>query len=174
MHIRRRHVVATHRSSTPAHLSPSPAQALLAAGANLAGRASMGELAYDFSGSNVFYGTPTNPAAPGRLPGGSSAGSAVRRAQRAGARGRRGAWRHELTDTVLPSAAACQVLVAGVAVAFSLGGDTAGSVRVPASFCGVFACRPTHGRISMEGVAPLAPSFDTGGHAELSLVCAVC
>lgn len=40
----------------------------------------MGELAYDFAGSNCFYGTPANPAAPGRVPGGSSAGSAVRRA----------------------------------------------------------------------------------------------
>ena len=37
----------------------------------------------------------------------------------------------------------------------------AGSVRVPASFCGILGIRPTHGRVSMEGSAPLGKSFDT-------------
>lgn len=46
---------------------------------------------------------------------------------------------------------------------FALGTDTAGSVRVPAAFCGLFGMRPTHGAISMDGVVPLAPSFDTVG-----------
>jgi amidase len=46
---------------------------------------------------------------------------------------------------------------------FALGTDTAGSVRVPASFCGLFGLRPTHGAIAMRGVVPLAPSFDTVG-----------
>lgn len=46
---------------------------------------------------------------------------------------------------------------------FALGTDTGGSVRVPSSFCGIFGMRPTHGRISLEGVTPLAPSFDTLG-----------
>lgn len=59
-------------------LAPSrPLQALLAGGANLAGKAAMTELAYDFSGQNCFHGCPENPAAPGRLPGGSSSGCAV-------------------------------------------------------------------------------------------------
>lgn len=44
-----------------------------------------------------------------------------------------------------------------------LGGDTAGSVRVPASHCGVFGFRPSHGRVPLEGSCALAPSFDTGG-----------
>lgn len=46
---------------------------------------------------------------------------------------------------------------------FALGTDTAGSVRVPASFCGLFGLRPSHGAISAEGVLPLAPGFDTVG-----------
>jgi amidase len=45
----------------------------------------------------------------------------------------------------------------------ALGSDTGGSVRVPASYNGIHGMRPTHGRISLEGVMPLAPSFDTVG-----------
>lgn len=53
--------------------------------------------------------------------------------------------------------------VASHFVDFALGSDTAGSVRVPASYCGIFGFRPTHGRIAMDGVSPLAPSLDTVG-----------
>jgi amidase len=48
-------------------------------------------------------------------------------------------------------------------VDFALGTDTGGSVRIPASFCGIFGIRPTHGRLSLEGVVGQAPSFDTVG-----------
>lgn len=105
--------------------------ALLAAGARVVGKTVTDELAFSLEGENAFHGTPRNPAAPDRLPGGSSSGSAV--------------------------------AVASAETDLALGTDTGGSVRVPASFCGVHAMRPTHGRISLAGVLPFAESYDTVG-----------
>ncbi|MFM0665077.1 amidase [Paraburkholderia sediminicola] len=53
--------------------------------------------------------------------------------------------------------------VAGSEVDFALGTDTGGSVRVPAAFCGLWGMRPSHDAISLEGVLPFAPCFDTVG-----------
>jgi amidase len=53
--------------------------------------------------------------------------------------------------------------VAARAVDFALGTDTGGSVRVPASHCGLFGMRPTHGAVRSDGVLHLAPRFDTVG-----------
>ena len=46
---------------------------------------------------------------------------------------------------------------------FTIGTDTGGSVRVPASFCGIYGFRPTHGRINLNKVYPMSKSFDTLG-----------
>jgi amidase len=119
---------ATH---APATQDAPAVQALLAAGATLCGKTVTDELAFSLEGANAFYGTPRNPHAADRLPGGSSSGSAV--------------------------------AVAAGLVDFALGTDTGGSVRVPASFCGVYGFRPTHGRVSLDGVLPFAPSYDTVG-----------
>ena len=45
----------------------------------------------------------------------------------------------------------------------ALGTDTGGSVRVPASFCGLYGIRPTHGRLPLDGMLPQAPPSDTTG-----------
>lgn len=54
-------------------------------------------------------------------------------------------------------------VVAASLVDFALGGDTSGSVRAPASFCGIYGFRPTFGRISTASVLPISPHLDTVG-----------
>ena len=118
--------------SHPPATSTAPAvQRLLDAGADMVGKTLTDEITYSLSGQNAHYGTPVNSAAPGRIPGGSSSGSAS--------------------------------AVAGGLVDFALGTDCGGSVRLPASYCGILGIRPSHGRVSLEGVAPFTWSFDVAG-----------
>jgi amidase len=119
------------RTHPPAIATASAVLQLLQAGAALAGKTKTQELAYGLTGENVWQGTPTNPCAPDRFPGGSSCGSAA--------------------------------AVAASLVDFALGSDTGGSVRIPASYCGLFGFRPTHGAVGLAGARALAPSFDTCG-----------
>jgi amidase len=60
------------------------------------------------------------------------------------------------------SSGSASVVAAGL-VDVALGTDTGGSVRVPASLCGLYGIRPTHGRLPFIGVCKQAPSFDTAG-----------
>lgn len=105
---------------------------LLKAGARFAGKTVTDELAFSLNGKNAHFGSPVNGAAPERITGGSSSGSAS--------------------------------AVSGGLVDFALGTDTGGSVRAPASYCGLFGIRPTHGRASLKSCWPLADSFDTAGY----------
>lgn len=104
---------------------------LLDAGAEVTGIARSDEFAYALAGRNAHSGTTPNGAAPRRIGGGSTSGSA--------------------------SAVALGQADLG------LGTDTAGSLRVPASYQGLWGLRTTHGVVSRKGVLPLAQTFDTVG-----------
>ncbi|PJR93292.1 amidase [Ochrobactrum sp. 695/2009] len=117
--------------SPRAERSAPVVEKLLAAGAEFVGKAQTDELAFSLMGQNSHFPHPINPAAPDRVTGGSSSGSAA--------------------------------AVAGKLADIALGSDTGGSIRAPASFCGLVGLRSTHGRIPLQGIMPLAPSLDTIG-----------
>jgi amidase len=119
------------RDAEPAVTTAPAALAPLMAGAHLIGKTQTDEVACGMFGMNPHFGTPINPKAPTRVPGGSSSGSAS--------------------------------AVAANFCDFALGTDTGGSVRVPASFCGLYGLRTTFGRVSVAGIMAMAPSFDTVG-----------
>lgn len=119
------------RTHAPARANAAVVDHLLNAGADLVGKTVCDELCYSLTGDNVHFPPTVNVAAPGRVPGGSSSGSAV--------------------------------AVAAGHVDFALGTDCGGSVRVPASYCGIYGVRPTHDRVSVSGVAAFAPLFDVVG-----------
>jgi aspartyl-tRNA(Asn)/glutamyl-tRNA(Gln) amidotransferase subunit A len=116
------------------HLPTKTAEAvrqLETAGYANVGKTNLHEFAYGITSVNPHYGTVPNPAAPGRMAGGSSGGSAA-------------------------------ALAGGFADA-ALGTDSGGSIRIPAACCGVTGFKPSFGLVSLDGVFPLAPTWDHAG-----------
>lgn len=71
------------------------------------------------------------------------------------------------------SGGSAAVVAAGL-LPFSLGSDTNGSIRVPASLTGIYGLKPTHGSLPMAGVFPFAESFDDAGPFTLSITDMLC
>ena len=113
--------------------SAPAAQRLLDGGARIAGRAQMVELAFGGWGINPALGTPRNP------------------------------WDAQTVRVAGGSSSGCAVAVAARMATAALGSDTAGSIRMPAALCGITGLKTTHGLISLDGVFPLAPSYDSVG-----------
>lgn len=94
-------------------------------------KTTMDELALGAYGVSPAYGDVVNPAAPGRMTGGSSGGSAA--------------------------------AVASGLCDWALGTDTGGSVRIPASLCGIVGVKPTLGSLPIDGLRVVSPTLDTVG-----------
>ena len=122
------------RSGPPALADAACVARLRRSGAVIIGKTNMTEFAYSGIGLNPHFGTPANPYERGL----------VRR---------------------IPggSSSGSAIAVADDMADIGLGTDTGGSVRIPAALCGLVGWKPTARRISLDGVWPLAPSFDSVG-----------
>ena len=118
----------------PCAAATAPAvQALRDAGAAYIGKAHMVQLAFGGWGTNACVGAPRNP------------------------------WDADAFRVAGGSSSGSAVAVAAGFADLALGSDTGGSIRIPASLCGIVGLKPSQGRISLEGVVPLAPSLDSVG-----------
>lgn len=116
-----------------AETSATAVQRLLGAGAALLGKTHMVEFAFGGTGVNHHYGTPWNP------------------------------WDADVQRLPGGSSSGSAVAVAAGLAPAALGTDTGGSVRIPASFCGLVGLKPTFGRVSNTGVLPLDTTLDSIG-----------
>ena len=106
---------------------------LVGAGAIVLGKLNMHEFAYGPEGLNPHYGTPWNP------------------------------WDAKTHRVCGGSSSGSGASVAAGICPGALGSDTGGSIRIPASLCGLSGIKPTYGRVSRAGVLPLAWSMDHVG-----------
>jgi aspartyl-tRNA(Asn)/glutamyl-tRNA(Gln) amidotransferase subunit A len=109
------------------------ARRLIAAGMIVIGKTHTVEFAMGGWGTNQHLGTPWNP------------------------------WDPEVARTPGGSSSGSGVAVASGFAPWAIGTDTGGSVRLPASWCGLSGLKTTIGRVSTYGILPLAPSLDTPG-----------
>ncbi len=130
--------VTTCASKTLANRPAAKRDAACVAAAAKAGMVSVGktnltEFAFSGLGLNPHYGTPANPYDP------------------------------ETPKAPGGSSSGSAVAVSSRLVPCAIGTDTGGSVRVPAAFNGIVGYKPSFGRVSVSGVAPLSETFDSVG-----------
>jgi aspartyl-tRNA(Asn)/glutamyl-tRNA(Gln) amidotransferase subunit A len=109
------------------------ARRLVAAGIIILGKTHTVEFAMGGWGTNQYRGTPWNP------------------------------WDPSLARTPGGSSSGTGVAVAAGMAPWGIGTDTGGSVRLPASWCGLTGLKTTIGRVSTFGILPLSPTLDTPG-----------
>ncbi len=113
--------------------SATLARRLVAQGLILLGKTHTVEFAMGGWGTNTRRGTPWNP------------------------------WDRQVARTPGGSSSGSAVAVAGRLVPWAVGTDTGGSIRMPASWCGITGLKTSTGRISSHGIQPLSPTLDTPG-----------
>ncbi|MFN7224425.1 MAG: amidase family protein, partial [Paracoccaceae bacterium] len=121
------------RDAAPAAQDAALVQAAMRAGLVTVGAVNMTEFAYSGIGLNPHYGTPRNPRDP------------------------------KVARSPGGSSSGSGVAVAAGIVPLSVGTDTGGSIRIPASFNGVVGYKTSTGRHPLDGVFPLSPTLDTLG-----------
>jgi aspartyl-tRNA(Asn)/glutamyl-tRNA(Gln) amidotransferase subunit A len=117
----------------PAERTAAAVKTLECAGAIIHGKTHTVELTFGGWGTNPVMGTPWNP------------------------------WDLEMHRVPGGSSSGSAVAVAAGLAAAALGSDTGGSIRTPASYCGIVGVKTSPGMISKQGVYPLCPTHDTVG-----------